>query len=252
MSAWLDAGPNGATPGASPAATEPAVFEAEIETVAWIFDEVRAGRALPVIEAEAVVGSLYLQQRVMDRLRVSVVAHDDIVRYHATHAVNVAMLSMVMAEQLDFDAASIRRIGLAAVVHDVGMTRVPADVVTRPGQISQQERELVMAHPIEGARIIMAADLSMDLAATVAFEHHLKTDGSGYPRLVYPRAPHYVSRLVQLCDVFHALSSPRPFRPPWPSEIIVSYLNERAGFDFHPGLTGTLTSLITRHLSSAS
>lgn len=249
MSPWLDAGLNGATPGAAPTATDTAGFDAEIETVAWIFDEVRTGRALPVIEAEAVVGSLYLQQRALDSLRISIVAHDDIGRYHATHAVNVAMLSMVLAEQLDFDGASIRRIGLAAVVHDVGMTRVPADVVTKAGQISQHERDLVMAHPIEGARIIMATDLSMDLAATVAFEHHLKTDGSGYPRLVYPRAPHYVSRLIQLCDVFHALSSPRPFRPPWPSEIIVSYLNERAGFDFHPGLAGTLTSLITRQTS---
>ncbi len=248
--AWRSPGMNGTNPDFQATAFDVDAFREEIETVEWIFDAVREGRVLPVIETEAVVGSLYLQQRALDGLRISVVANHDMDRYHAVHAVNVAMLAMALAEQLDFDASSTRRIGLAAIVHDVGMTRVPAEIVAKEGQITQDERDLVMSHPVIGARLIMAADMSMDLAATVAFEHHLKTDGSGYPRLTYPRSPHYVSRMIQVCDVFHALSSPRPFRPAWPVEIILSYLNERAGFDFHPGLAGALTTLLARRPAS--
>jgi putative two-component system response regulator len=73
-------------------------------------------------------------------------------------------------------------------------------------------------------------------------------DGSGYPHLHYPRSAHYVSRLVQVCDVFSALRSARPYRPEWPLDIILSFLAERSGFEFHPALVTSLTGLIDQYL----
>jgi putative nucleotidyltransferase with HDIG domain len=218
----------------------------DTETMQWILDEVRDERPLPLIEAEAVVASLFMEQRGPGGIRVRLGAARDPRSYHAVHALNVCMLAMSMGDELQFDLPSIRRIGLAALLHDIGMMRVPADVIGKQGQITPDERERVKDHPIEGARILLAAGRSMDLPAVVAYEHHLKMDGSGYPRVTYPRSPHYISRLVQVCDVYEALSSARPYRPAWPVEIILSYLNERAGFEFHPALTGALAALIQR------
>ncbi|MCI0435354.1 MAG: HD domain-containing protein [Gemmatimonadetes bacterium] len=245
MNDALHASRNGSAAEGGAVAAQAGPFSEEVEALTWIFDTVREGRALPVIEAEAVVGSLYLHHHEGAGMRISVVPNADMPRYHAVHAVNVSLLAMTLAGETGHDAASARRIGLAAILHDIGMTRVPLEVVTKAGQISDAERDLVTMHPVEGARIIMGAGISLDLAATVAFEHHLKMDGSGYPKLLYPRTPHFASRLVQVCDVFHALMSPRPFRPAWPQEIVMSYLNERAGFEFHTALVEALAKLVS-------
>ncbi|MGH7503213.1 MAG: HD-GYP domain-containing protein [Longimicrobiales bacterium] len=218
----------------------------DIDTMQWILDEVRAERVLPVVEAEAIVASLFIEQRATGGLTVPLAKAGDARSYHAVHALNVSMLAMAMGDELQFDIAAIRRIGLASLLHDIGMMRVPPEVVGKQGQITPEEREQVKQHPVDGARILIAAGAQLDLAAVVAYEHHLKMDGSGYPRLHYPRSPHYVSRLVQVCDVYEALNSKRPYRPAWPTEIILSYLNERAGFEFHPALTGAFAALVQR------
>src|SRR5690606_31694444 len=150
---------------------------------------------------------------------------------------------------VQFDAAAVRRIGLAALLYDVGMLRLPANLIDKQAQLTDAEREELKRHPIEGARIILAADAFLDLPAIVAYEHHIRTDGSGYPTLRYRRPTHYVTRLVQLCDIYNALRSPRPFRPAWPAEIVCSFLSERAGFEYHPALATALIAMMRRYES---
>jgi putative nucleotidyltransferase with HDIG domain len=215
----------------------------EIEVVCGIQQEAREGRRLPVGDVFTVVSATHVAMRPEGRLSLPLVPVDDMTQYLAVHALNVSMLAMALAEYVDFDTDATRRIGVAALLHDIGMTRMPVELIAKPGQISAVERERIKDHPVEGARIIMASDASLELAATVAYEHHLKVDGSGYPKLTFPRPGHYVSRLVQLCDIYHALRSPRPFRQPWPRDIIYSFLNERAGFEFHPALAAALTRM---------
>ncbi len=204
----------------------------EIDVAFWIFEEVRAGRPLPILEAEALTHSLYVYSRREGRIHVPHLPVHDMNEYNAIHAISVAILAMGAAEKLNYEDKAVSAIGLAGLLHDIGMVRVATDMVAKSENLSDNERALVMRHPIEGANIICAADANLDLAAVVALEHHLKPDGSGYPRLTFARQPHPISSLIAVCDTLHALRSPRPFRPAWPLEIVFSYLDQRAGFDF--------------------
>jgi HD-GYP domain-containing protein (c-di-GMP phosphodiesterase class II) len=221
----------------------------EVEAVLWIHAQVAAGRRLPVLEADVVVDLVFAERRWGGRPLIPLVPVQDMSEFLAVQAVNVASLSMALAESLQFEDAAVRRVGVAALLHDIGMVKLAPAILAKPGQISPDERAEVLRHPVEGARILLAADAALDLAAVVAYEHHLRMDGSGYPHLAYPRSAHYVSRLVQLCDVFCGLYSPRPYRVAWPLDIILSFLAERAGFEFHPTLTGALTSLVQLHVA---
>lgn len=216
----------------------------ELGAVAWIHEQVLAGQPLPLVEARAVVDSLFHEVRWGHGAVASLAAPDSMETYNAVHAVNVCMLSMALSRSVQFDDDAARRIGLAGLLHDIGMLRIDPELLARSGQLTAMEREQVKRHPEEGVRVILAADPSLDLAAVVAYEHHIKIDGSGYPRPIFRRSAHYVSRLVQVCDIYHALRSPRPFRPAWPDEIIASFLTERAGFEFHPALSASLVGLI--------
>jgi HD-GYP domain-containing protein (c-di-GMP phosphodiesterase class II) len=204
----------------------------EIDAVFWLFEQVRLGHELPVIEAEAVAHSLYVSMRMEGDVVVPQLPLHDMKEYNAVHAINVALMAMGAAEELKLEEQAVRRIGFAGLLADIGMVRVPVELLSKAEQLSDEERAIVTRHPIDGALIIADADASLDLAAVAAYEHHLKMDGSGYPTLTYPRKPHMVSKLIAVCDTYHALRSPRPFRDAWPADITASFLQQRAGFEF--------------------
>ena len=91
-------------------------------------------------------------------------------------------------------------------------------------------------HPVDAAKIIMESEDELELAAVVAYEHHIMLNGGGYPTVHYSRECTLASRLVHVCDVFDALSTKRPYRDAWPLEKVLAYLEERAGTEFDPDL----------------
>jgi putative two-component system response regulator len=125
---------------------------------------------------------------------------------------------------------------VAGLLHDIGKIRIPLEVLTKPGRLTDDERLVMNQHPVDGARIILQSEEELELAATVAYEHHVMLDGGGYPSMHYGRSCTLASRLVHVCDVFDALSTKRPYRDAWPSDKTVAYLQERAGSEFDPDL----------------
>lgn len=216
----------------------------EIDAVFWLFEEVRAGRPLPVLEAEAVGHSLYVSMRREGSVVVPRLPLHAMKEYNAVHAISVALIAMGAAEQLRYEESAVRAIGLAGLLHDIGMVRVPVELLAKAENFTEAERHVVTRHPIDGATIITEADASLDLAAVVAYEHHIKPDGTGYPPLAFARRPHRVSSLIGVCDTYHALRSPRPFREAWPPEIVFSFLQQRSGFDFDADMIEAVTTLM--------
>lgn len=216
----------------------------EVDAVFWVFEQVRSGRRLPVIEAEAVAHSLYVSMRLDGTVTVPQLPLHDMTEYNAVHGINVALMAMGAAERLNLEAQAVRAIGIAGLLHDIGMVRVPLELLAKTEQLNDEERAIVTRHPVDGAAIIVEADAALDLAAVVAYEHHMKPDGTGYPIAAYPRAPHRISRLIAVCDAYHALRSPRPFRDSWPPDIIFSFFQQRAGFDFDSELVDVVTQLM--------
>src|SRR5205085_9249463 len=104
----------------------------------------------------------------------------------------------------------------------------------KPGKLSDDERAVMQRHPVDGAKIILTSDRELDLAAAVAYEHHIMIDGGGYPHCHFRRACHPASVLVHVCDVYDALRTNRPYREAWESARAVAYIEERARKEFEP------------------
>ncbi len=206
----------------------------EAETVGWMHEEMLGGHPLPLAEAAAVVRSLSVamhgdQAMVMPLVRLR--RYDE---YTTTHSMNVSVLAMALSEWVGLGARDVRSFGVAGLLHDIGKIRIPAEILNKAGRLTPEEREAMNRHPVEGARIIVDAEENLDLAAVVAYEHHVMVNGGGYPRFDYPRECHHASKLVHVCDVYDALRTNRPYRAAWPAPKVLAYVEERAGTEFDP------------------
>ena len=169
----------------------------------------------------------------------------DFDEYTTTHSLNVAVLTMALAEFIGLGARDVRTFGVAGLLHDLGKVRVPIEILNKPGKLTDEERLVMQRHTVEGARIIISSDRDLDLAAAVAYEHHIMINGGGYPQCHYHRDCHRASRLVHVCDVYDALRTHRPYRDAWESNEVLKYLQDRAGVEFEPGITGEFLRMMT-------
>lgn len=230
-------------------------LEEEAEVIQWLHGEVSVRGMVPADEAAAVVKLLSVAMHSERDVVVPLVQLKSVDQYTTTHSINVACLSMALAEHLNFVSTDVRAIGEAALLHDVGKTRIPLEILNKEGKLTEAEWKVIQSHTVEGARILLASGSGMELAATVAYEHHLSFNGEGYPELTFPRQTHEVSRLVQVCDVYDALRTRRPFRPPWPAARTMKFLEEKAGTHLDPGYVESFLNMIDdwepRHVTLA-
>ena len=154
--------------------------------------------------------------------------------YTVTHITNVAVLSMALATSLGFSAAFVHDQGTAALLHDVGKLRVPVDVLASPTKLTEAQLVLMKRHPEDGARMLMGAGRLPELAAIVAFEHHLQFDGGGYPAVPAGWKSHVASEITHVADVYDALRSDRPYRKGLPPETAAQMMTADAGRVFDP------------------
>jgi len=204
----------------------------EADAVRWLHREVTDGRNLPLVEAEAVVRGLSVamhgdQQAILPLLQLR-----EFDEYTTTHSLNVSVLTMALAEYLGLGGQDVRAFGTAGLLHDLGKVRIPLEVLNKAGKLDPQERAVMNAHPVEGARIIITSEPDLDMAAVVAYEHHIMLNGGGYPGFSYKRDCHKASKLVHVCDVYDALRTKRPYRDAWPSDKVLAYIEERSGAEF--------------------
>ena len=216
----------------------------EMAAIEWIHAEVQERGEIPLGEVEAVVHSLAATIHAEERMLLPLLTLKEYDQYTTTHACNVAVLSMALAERLGLSPSEVRAIGVAGLLHDIGKVRIPHELLVKPGWFTDAERQVVQRHPADGAKIILERERGMGLAAVVAYEHHIFLNGEGYPKLTYPRACHFASRIVHVCDIYDALCTNRPYRQAWAPEQTLAYLKEQSGRELDPEVVDAFVAMI--------
>ena len=219
-------------------------LSAEADAVRWMHDEVSARGELPLAEAEAIVRSLSVAMHGDSQMVLPLVQLKEFDQYTTTHSLNVSVLTMALAEHLKLGTADVKSFGVAGLLHDLGKVRIPKDILIKPGRLTDAERAIMQRHPVDGARLIVSSGKNLDLAAVVAYEHHIMLDGGGYPRPHFHRGCHHASELVHVCDVYDALRTKRPYRAAWESAQALKYIEERAGIEFEPRVSRAFVAMV--------
>jgi putative nucleotidyltransferase with HDIG domain len=216
----------------------------EIDAVKWMHDEVLAKGELPLLEAEAVVRSLSVAMHGESEMMLPLLMLKEFDQYTTTHCLNVSILTMALAEHLGLNPRDVRTFGVAGLLHDLGKVKIPMEILNKPGKLTDEERAVMQNHTTEGARLIITSDRELDMAAAVAYEHHIMLNGGGYPKRHYQRDVHKASTLVHVCDVYDALRTNRPYRAAWEADRVLAYLEEKSGSEFEPEIAGKFVAMM--------
>lgn len=167
------------------------------------------------------------------------------------HAINVTVLSMALAEQLGVEESVIREIGLAALVHDIGLYGGTQMDFNKSASLTLGEKRRQWEHPVRGAQILMASPGLPDVAPMVAYEHHIHFDGTGYPRQKVSRDLNMASMIVCITNSYDNLRRNRPESEAVSLTEALNWMDRRLGTWFHPLLFKKFRAMVKAQVREA-
>ena len=159
---------------------------------------------------EQLVASLSKERRSL--ININDLKSYDEYTYH--HSLSVAVVSIAIAQQLGFSKKDLTQIGKCAMMHDIGKTRIPIELINKTSSLNADEFAIVKTHSEEGFRYLSDKGIGDEELWTAVMHHHEKMDGSGYPDGLANADIPIISRIIAVADVYDALTSFRPYRKP--------------------------------------
>lgn len=162
---------------------------------------------------------------IIDALASTVETRDP---YTAGHQKEVARLAAAIARELGLSEDRIHVLRMASALHDLGKITVPAEILSKPGVINENEFNIIKTHPSEGHRILKSINFPWPIARIV-HEHHERLDGSGYPQGLKGEGIIEEARIMAVADVVEAMAAHRPYRPARGIEAALAEIREKSG-----------------------
>ncbi|MGE4294480.1 MAG: PAS domain S-box protein [Campylobacterales bacterium] len=154
------------------------------------------------------------------------------------HVRRVAEYSRLLARKAGLDAQACETLYAAAPMHDIGKVAIPDSVLLKPDRLTPEEFEIIKTHAEAGYAVLRCSERPiLQAAAIVAYQHHERWDGGGYPQGLRGEAIHIFGRITAIADVFDALGSERPYKEAWNTERIIELFRSERGKQFDPRLS---------------
>jgi HD-GYP domain-containing protein (c-di-GMP phosphodiesterase class II) len=156
----------------------------------------------------------------------------------------VGVLETAFARALGLDDETVRVAGMGGLLHDIGKILVPDDILNKPGPLTEEEYEDMKHHVARGRAVLETAAHIHAISVEVAYQHHERMDGSGYPRGLHGPDISLLSKMVAICDVYDALTSDRVYRKAMPAHEALRHLFEWSAHHFDRDLVQQFVRLI--------
>jgi HD-GYP domain-containing protein (c-di-GMP phosphodiesterase class II) len=152
--------------------------------------------------------------------------------YTFNHSVNVSIYSLAMGRRLGFSRGALSELGITAMLHDIGKSKIPLEVLNKPSALSDEEWGQMKKHPLTGVEIVLnlkqLGEVNPKMVVGI-FDHHLKNDLSGYPKLFHKKRVSLFGRIIQVADAYDAMTTPRIYKkvPLTPEQALAVMLKDR-------------------------
>ena len=203
-----------------------------------VINSVRLGRTASIKKIKRVVQGIVDQILNEETSLIGLTAIRDYDEYTFTHSVNVCIFSVALGRRLGMTKLQLFDLGLSALMHDIGKSRIPVGVLQKSDDLSDGDWRRIAAHPWLGVLVLFKLQGQQEevtyRAMTVAYEHHMRGDLSGYPQVIRPRTLGMTSKIVAVADGYDAATSRRAYQTvPYPPSAVLQEMrdNPRRGMD---------------------
>lgn len=200
--------------------------------VMTMFGEARMGNAVSMAEAREVVDAITesVSRHPLALITLARLKTSD--NYTYMHSVAVCAMMVALARELKMTEEQVRDAGYAGLLHDVGKMAVPEAILNKPGQLSDEEFQVIKSHPQKGQEILLRTGDIPQMVIDVCLHHHEKYDGSGYPYGLNSKDISVYARMGAICDVYDAITSNRPYKKGWgPADSLQRMAQWKGHFD---------------------
>ncbi len=163
--------------------------------------------------------------------------------YVFSHSVNVCVIAIKMGTVLGLDSAKLLELAFGAFLHDIGMTRISPDILSRVGGLTPEEMGVIRTHPKIGYDIISPLIDVPKNAMLATYQHHERYNGAGYPKGISGAEINELARIIMVADVFDAMSAEKLYRKAKPVPEIIEYLKSQKGIEFDPAAVNALVKI---------
>jgi putative nucleotidyltransferase with HDIG domain len=224
------------------------VYFRSIGLVKEVVESLRQQKPLPIRKARRLMQNAVNVVMQEDSTLLGLANIKNYDEYPFNHSVNVSIYAMTLGQRIGIPKKHLSHLGMAGLFHDIGKTKIPEEILDKTGKLSPEERSIMRSHPVGGSEIILKMTEWGELSSRMmegAFEHHLRYDLTGYPRLTEKKRITLFGRIVAIADFYDALVRPRVYpRFPYVSEKILEIMLERSGKDLDPAIVKVFINMI--------
>jgi HD-GYP domain-containing protein (c-di-GMP phosphodiesterase class II) len=215
-----------------------------VRSLSKLDSEVRAGKDLNILSSKQ---SLYTLIDEIISSPKSLLGMTDI-RLHGDyiygHSVNVCTIAVKIGILLGYNQLKLAELGVGALFHDIGMTKIPLQILEKTSDLTGEEVKLIQTHPEIGFGMLKDNQAISKVSAHVAYQHHERHDGSGYPRGIAGEAIHEFARITAVADVYDSMTTEKIYRPAKSVAETITYIQSKRGIEFDPEVTDLLKQII--------
>jgi putative nucleotidyltransferase with HDIG domain len=187
-------------------------YSAAVDAVRQAFETVQHRKTVPLDELKEVVdkyiGCLAEARGILTCLQAMRV----IDQYTFQHSVNVAIIAGVLGKWLTFKGKRLKELMIAGLLHDIGKTQIPLDILNKPGRLTAAEMDTMKLHTTFGYELLRAVPDIPETVFAGVLQHHERTDGSGYPAQLSGENIHLAGKVIAIADIYDAMTSDRVYR----------------------------------------
>ena len=219
--------------------------KAAIKAVYSVLDDMRQGKPVDTAQSQEVVDTMVTEIMGNREAMVNLIDIRTFDDYTFSHSVNVAVLSILIAAKMGIKEKEIKEFGVGALLHDVGKVEIQDEILNKRGALTDEEFLEMKKHPVFSRQLLMQDGNISQKAIDIAYQHHEKFDGRGYPQGLKGENIALFARVAAIADVYDALTSDRIYRPKMEPYKAMKIILSGNGTHFDP----KVVEVFVRHMS---
>ncbi len=234
---------------------EPSDFKTELEYAKNIYGEsihflkkfvnsCQSGKIISYNEAEPIINNIVASITRNKNALFTIVNLSQFDKYTYTHSLDVAIITVALARQIGVPETDLTNLGLGALFHDIGKSKIPPKILNKPGKLTPAEFEVMKRHPLEGYKLIENQNGVPQEILRIILEHHEKYNGAGYPLGLGGDEINQFANLVSVADIYDALTTDRVYRKGMHPYKALQILFSEKEDGFYPGYAESLVKCL--------